>query len=549
MSIALFFLFLLLSVGIPLSTKAQTIPNLPPAEAQKPKLPPVQEFLPEEFLTPQPENFPVIPETIAVEEFNFLGNTAFSQEELRALIKDLTGDSVTFAQLLEARSRITQHYINQGYITSGAYLPPHQVIEDGIVTIQIIEGNLITININGLQRLTSNYIRSRIFTNLDSPLNVNNLVEILEQLRRNPLIENLSAELAATSQPGESLLNLDITNADPITLQATISNHNAPTIGTWEQEIQIGHNNFFGWGDRALLSYTNTEGGDRWQLDYTLPLNPQDGTLSLSYQNFNANIIEEPFNQVDLETASEKYKITLRQPIINRLTEELALGVILFHQTSQTRLLGVPFPLTLGAEEDGETKISAVRLFQEWTKQSPQDIIFLRNQLSFGVSWLDTTENNTAPDSNFLSWQLDGQWLHSFGSNHSLRSRIQAQISDRALLSSEKLSIGGVNNIRGYRRDLYVVDRGILASVEYRFPLVRINPQQNVIQSLSFFDMAWVGNTGNFPDPDPNYLASVGIGLRWELTDNLTTQVSWALPLVELTDRAEERFLFSISLD
>lgn len=526
------------------NNSVQNLSQFQENERRRPKLPPPQEFLPDELILE--EDLQTIPQTITVKGFKFVGNTVFTGEELTQLTIDLVGESVSFAALLEARSRVTEHYINHGYITSAAYLPSGQVIEDGIVTIKVIEGSLKQINIEGLKRLTPNYLRSRIKTNLSTPLQINDLVTVLEQLKRNRLLENLTAELAAGSQVGESILNLKVQPANPIDVGLAVNNYQSRTIGVWQQKLQLQHHNALGWGDRLSLSYENTGGGNQWGVDYILPINGKNGTIRFSYQNFDADVIEEPFNQVDLETASRKYEIALRQPLINKLTEEFALGAVLFHQISETRLLGVQFPLSQGAEEDGVTRLSGVRFFQEWSHRSPQDVVLVRNQFNFGMNWLDATENDTAPDSNFFSWQLDGQWLHSFGEDHLLVTRLRGQLTDRPVLSAEDLTIGGVNSVRGYRRDLYLLDRGVLASIEYRFPLVRSN--DSVVQSFTFLDMAWGGNTGDFPDPDPNYLASVGIGLRWQLLDRLSAEIGVGIPLVAVSDRNQEKFLFSISI-
>lgn len=526
------------------------VPNLPqPAESESPapQLPPPQEFLPEDFLQPE-ETIPTIPGTITVKGFKFVGNTAFSQAELAQLTAAFTGEAVSFTELLEARSRITQHYINQGYITSGAYLPANQVIQEGIVTIGIIEGTLAEINIEGLQRLTPNYVRSRINAGVDTPLNVNALVTALEQLRRNPLIENLSAELTASSQVGKSILNLKLERTNPLSVALAINNHQSRTIGTWQQQLQLYHQNLFGWGDSLLLSYGNTGGGQEGGFIYTIPINAKNGTVKLSYLTFAADIIEEPFNLVDLETASEQYIIEFRQPLVNSITEELAWGVMVFHQISKTQLLGVPFPLSPGADADGETRISRIRLFHEWIKRSQRDRVWIRNELSLGLNLLNATQNETAPDSQFLSWRFQGEWLHTFSQDQELVTRFEGQISDRALLSAEDFRIGGASNIRGYRQDLFLVDHGIFASVEYRFPIMRIRQWESVVQGISFVEMAWGGNAGTIPNPDPNYLASVGVGLHWQLADDLRLELSWATPLVELSDRAEERFFFSLSI-
>jgi len=114
-------------------------PSEQPEPEELPRLPPPEDLLepspapslPETPLTPEPE------ETIEVRGYTIVGSTVFSPEELAAVTQPFTG-SVSFAQLLQARSAVTQLYIDQGYITSGAFLP-EQTLENGQVTIQVIE--------------------------------------------------------------------------------------------------------------------------------------------------------------------------------------------------------------------------------------------------------------------------------------------------------------------------------------------------------------------------------------------------------------------------
>ncbi|WP_371357330.1 POTRA domain-containing protein, partial [Hydrocoleum sp. CS-953] len=106
-----------------------------------------------------------------------------------------------FAELLEAQTTVTQLYFDQGYVTSGAFIPP-QTLEDGTVIIEVIEGQVEEIEISGLKRLNSSYIRSRIESGIQTPLNQNQLFQYLQLLQLNPLIERLSANLTAGTRPG-----------------------------------------------------------------------------------------------------------------------------------------------------------------------------------------------------------------------------------------------------------------------------------------------------------------------------------------------------------
>jgi hemolysin activation/secretion protein len=145
---------------------SQLIPQpIPPASEPLPEpelLPPPEELL-QPLSPPQTPEKPQleIPGTITVTEFNFVGSTVFTHEQLQAVLQDYLNRPLSFTELLETQLLITQFYHDQGYITSGAILPP-QTLTDGIVTLEIIEGEVEEIQISGLERLQTGYIRSRL---------------------------------------------------------------------------------------------------------------------------------------------------------------------------------------------------------------------------------------------------------------------------------------------------------------------------------------------------------------------------------------------------
>ena len=103
----------------PLDEKPEILSPLPPTE------PPSLDAIPSSPTKPSPEELPgEIPGTITVEQFQFEGSTVFSDEELAKVTASFTNRPIAFAELLQARSAITQYYIERGYVTSGAYIPP-----------------------------------------------------------------------------------------------------------------------------------------------------------------------------------------------------------------------------------------------------------------------------------------------------------------------------------------------------------------------------------------------------------------------------------------
>ena len=99
------------------------------------------------------------PPLITVEKIEIIGNTLFDSE-LEAIVAPLEGREIPLEQILQLRGQLTNYYIERGYTNSGAFFPP-QKFTDGTIQIQIVEGTLEAIQINGLSSLSENYLKSR----------------------------------------------------------------------------------------------------------------------------------------------------------------------------------------------------------------------------------------------------------------------------------------------------------------------------------------------------------------------------------------------------
>ena len=520
-------------------------PRTPTTPSPPPQLPPPSELFQPNQLVPIPdEPLPETSQIFTVKQFEVIGSTVFSPEKLNQVLAEFINKPITFAQLLEARSKITELYTNAGYVTSGAYIP-EQTLTTGVVQIQIIEGKLEDIQITGTKRLNPNYIRSRIALGAATPLNQKRLLESLQLLQLNPLIQNLSAELSAGSRTGANLLAIKVTEADTFNVQTVLDNGRSPSIGSFRRQLQINEANLLGFGDSISLAYSNTDGSNTIDASYTLPLNPRNGTLNFSYSNTSAKVIERPFNALDIESASQNYELTFRQPLVQTPNQEFALGITASRRETDisSSLLqenNVPlFVLSPGADEEGRTKISALRFFQEWTSRNSQEVIAARSEFSLGIGAFNATINENEPDSRFFAWRGQAQWVRLLAPETLLLIRGDVQLASTTLLASEQFGLGGINSVRGYRQDFLLADNGALASVELRLPIMRLPQWNGVMQVTPFVDVGTAWNNSSSIDKNntntntnTNILASVGLGLRWSQSNNFTAGIEWGIPLV-----------------
>ena len=256
-------------------------------------------------------------------------------------------------------------------------------------------------------------------------MNQKRLLEALELLLINPLIQKFSAKLSPGSNFGASLLTIEVREADSFNTQIMLSNNCSPAVGSFGRELQVSKANLLGLGDGISVAYTNTDGRDSFDFNYTLPINSRNGTLSFSYGSSDSDVIESPFNVLDIQSESTFYELSFRQPIIETPNQEFALGITLGHRESQASLFDgeIPFPNSPGADEEGRTRISAVRFLQEWTNRNSSQVFALRSQFSIGLDALDSTINNTSPDSRFYAWRGQAQWVRLLAPDTLLHNR------------------------------------------------------------------------------------------------------------------------------
>ncbi|MEB3178752.1 MAG: ShlB/FhaC/HecB family hemolysin secretion/activation protein [Nostocaceae cyanobacterium] len=517
----------------------------PPSGQPLPEPPPPAPLPPPEELLPPPTTTPPTPEepapgegsaTITVERFEVTGSTVFSAEDFTKLTAPFTNHPITLAQLFQVRNAISQLYLDNGYITSGAYIPP-QKLQGGVVEIRVLEGGLEDIKVTGTRRLNPNYVRSRMALATGKPLNRNHLLSALQLLQLDPLIQNLSAELSAGTRPGTSLLEVRVVEAKTFSSELTLDNGRSPSVGSFRRQAQIREANLLGLGDAISASYTNTDGSNGWDFNYTLPINPRNGTLAFSYGATDSEVIQRPFNILDIQSNSHYYEFTLRQPLNQSPSGEFTVGITASSRESKASLSDgfdrIPFP-GLGADDDGRTRVTAVRFFQEWTRRNSRQVIAFRSQFSVGLSALNATINSTSPDSRFYAWRGQAQWVRLLARDTLFFLRGDMQLADRPLVPFEQFGLGGQESVRGYRQDALLTDGGIFTSAEVRVPIVRFAGENNLLQLTPFLDFGTAWNRAGRPDPDPSTLLSLGLGLRLQLQDRLTARFDWGIPLISI---------------
>lgn len=468
---------------------------------------------------------------IFCKRINLLGNTVFPNDELDRLTSPYLNREITNQDLQQLRLELSRYYVDRGYINSGAVIPD-QDVRDGVIEIRIIEGRLDRVEIEGNNTFSKSYLEERINFEARDPLQLNRLQENLQLLLENPLVERINADLRPGQQPGTATLNTKIKERVPYQLGLGFDNQLAPSIGSYQGTAYASHRNLIGRGDVISVQGRFADGLTGYGVDYWLPINLDDTSIHAWFSHFDSNIVETPFNQIDVSSNSESYGVGLSHPFIRKPGQTLAGTLTIERRRSNTFLLGEPFSFSAGVQ-NGESSVSVIRIGQEWTERSTEQVFSVRSTFNVGVDALDATINQAAPDGRFFSWLGQLQWARRIW-DAQIVWRTDVQAAKDALLPLEKFQIGGANSVRGYRENQLVRDWGFSSTLELRHPVFSDVFGREKFFIAPFADMGGAWNIHAETASTVDVLASVGLGVIWEPHSRFHSHLYWGKALVNV---------------
>ena len=479
---------------------------------------------------------------IIIKKFIFNGNSIFSDIELSEISSSYENRELSLAELEDLRYRLSMFYIDKGFINSGVMIPDQKMPDDyGNITLKIVEGSLDKIEISGNERLKKGYIEDRIRLGAEPPLNMKKLQERLQIIQTDPLIETINADLKPGIVPGKADLDVKIHEARAYHGGLQYSNSYSPGAGSQILETFASHENLTGNGDSLELKYGFTESLYDYSGSYSIPVNSRDTRIRLSYSRNSSTLIEEPFDELDIESKSENYEISVTHPVFKTIDSEVKIGLITKKEYSETYLLNKPFSFSEGVI-NGKSDVSVIRFSQDFVSKSGYQVVAARSLLSLGINAFGSTDNAMAPDSQFFSWIGQIQWARQMEKllNSQMIIRTDIQLAADALLPIEQFAIGGGKSVRGYRENQLVRDNGIVSSIEFRIPLINLkipgvssHTEDGRLSIAPFFDYGAGWNTRR-KSPGALNISSAGLGLRYDPSQYAHAHIYWGYPFRDI---------------
>ncbi|BFM22501.1 ShlB/FhaC/HecB family hemolysin secretion/activation protein [Gilvimarinus japonicus] len=451
-------------------------------------------------------------QAVLVDEFEVTGAVTFTAAELKALVDDLAGQTLTLAELQEASNRITRYYRERGFFLTRAYLP-QQDVSDGVVTIDVLEGRLGKVDLSNGSH-TRDFVLKRPFRSLEpnQMLTADDLETPLLRLSDLPGID-VATTLVPGEEVGTSDLKVDVTQGPWVNGTVELDNYGNESIGEYRLGASLQVNSPLGLGDRFdIRALGSDEEQVFFRAQYQMPVGPWATELGVAYSDMDYTLGGN-FEELDATGNAQITTAFARQSLIR--TRNANLNVQLQYDSKELEdKIGA-----FASNSDKESELYTLTVSGDWRDQllgggvTQAALSYSRGELtinSYLDQVIDSVTAQTAGD--FERWTPSLMRLQNLGGNWSLHAQIHGQFADKNLDSSEKFSLGGAYGVRAYAQGEASGDEGYIANLEVRYDL---NSQWQVFALADHGEVDINKNTWEAVTDNERSLSGAGIGARF----------------------------------
>ena len=475
---------------------------------------------------------------VEIKEIRFSGNTVIDTAILEKVTADFRGRELDLEEINSVAGVVTMAYQERGYILAKAYVP-EQEIADGVLQINVVEGNVGTIGVTG-----NTYYSDRVMKRYFTPQLRHRVIK--ESLLERGLLLNKEIPKSETrivlrrgKTPGTADMVLDVQDELGVKFSMDYNNFAHRLIGEdrWGMRFQATDP---WWG--STLDVRGTSGNQMndsglASMAWTCPVTSYGTKVGFSYLYADYVIgLEQAI--LGLEGASWIYGVKVTQPILKTGTYNLSVSAGYERKYSETYLQ---------KETSKRDKLNVYSVSVDWDNL---DRFLGKNILSMAYyhgklyQTRDIAISRSNADMRYDRFTLDAIRIQKIYGSTNIMVRGSAQICGDRLVSMEQSVIGGYGTVRGHDPAAYLGDSGYVLSAELMFAppflgkymIPKLNQRvSQMFQFAIFFDAGGVYITDAEADEEGNtFLTGYGAGLRIFYKDRFRFKVDVAFPRHDL---------------
>ncbi|SFW28539.1 BamA/OMP85 family outer membrane protein [Selenomonas ruminantium] len=432
------------------------------------------------------------------------GNTVYKTEDLRSYISVKNGEILNSRNLQQNVQAIKERYRNDGYIL--AKVTDMNIDNNGNLTLKINEGVLEGYKVKGNTKTKDYVILREMRQKPGQPFNSKLARRSMQRVYNLGFFEDVNIKMNPGVEPNAVVMELDVKEKRTGTfgIGAGYSTKDG-VIGM----VSVGDTNFRGTGDAVSITYERSGNAKdahgftfAWRHPY-LDKKETVGTLRIYNRTYEYSDYDTNGNLK--ESYMRKYaggEITLGRPV-----SEYSTNYITFRNRTDSYVRHTKNGNMGDRSNDWAWRNSNFGTTRSVTFEhvtDTRDNIY--NPTEGGRVSLSAEVAGLGGDFNFQKATIEDQRYFKVGHAQVIAVRGKYGLGNGEISEFNQFKVGGQNSLRGYRDDQYRGDHMILATLEYRFPIV------SKVQGAIFTDWggAWFDD---FMPKSGAIHGSVGVGL------------------------------------
>ncbi|MCC8368192.1 ShlB/FhaC/HecB family hemolysin secretion/activation protein [Xenorhabdus sp. PB61.4] len=456
-----------------------------------------------------------------IHQIQLEGANNLSASVQQALSKPYLSHCLTAGKIHELVRKVSNTYIEKGYITSQAGLN-EQDLSNGVLTITVTEGKVSSILLDGESLLA---LKIAFPGMVGKILSLRDIEQGLEQLNRLPS-QQITIDIQPAKQPGYSDVILKRTESRlPVNTSLGIDNSGQKNTGQEQINATLGLDNPLHLADLWSISASRNSdfrhNHQNWSLTsgVTLPY----GYWSFDYQyarNRSFQMIAVGTGSYRHESQGQTHQFKINRTLYRDGQQKLGLNMGLVRRQTANTTAGVKLSVS-------SPTLSAVSLGAHYSTMLAGGYLTFNPTFSHGLDMWGATKDNSgdrnALRSQFRKFSLSSSYFIPVTENIYYLTSLYGQFTPDNLYASERLSLGGQYSVRGFKEQNLIGNNGGYWRNELNWKVARL-PLSSELALNGALDTGWLENNKKRQIEGGNVTGvSLGISLNNNKMDQRVT--------------------------
>jgi hemolysin activation/secretion protein len=484
-----------------------------------------------------------------IQEFRVLGNSALPNRDIESAVYPYLGPGKSLEDVQAARQALELAYRSAGLATVFVDIP-EQDVDQGIVRLQVTEGRLSRIRVQGARYFSGRRLRAALPT--AEPAAVPDLPELQREIAAlNTRTPDLSVVpvLGAGARPGTVDLTLNVADELPFHGSVEVNDQYTADTSRTRFAFAVSYDNLFDRLDSISLQY-QTAPEERSEVGVFVAsyVHALEAGRRLAFYYVDSNSDVAALGTLSVLGKGQVYGAKFIVPLANT------------PEGSHTLTLGADYKdfvenIRLDSASTFQTPISYTNLSLghtsawrapgwQWSLASTVNL----GSRALGNSTSEFADKGFKSQPNYFYLRTDATLTWSPAWPFSTSLRVAGQYAIEPVISNEQFVVGGADGVRGYLEAEALGDIGFKASLQ--FESVPWSPTPALkFSGFGFLDTGRVATIAPLPDEDRSTnLRSWGVGLGVAAFGFAEGTLSWARPLLAAgrTEAGDSRILFRL---